>query len=131
MTYTSIIAPFDGVVAARNIDTGTFVRSAAQGAGASLFTLKKIDRLRLVIDVPEAEAARIQVGMPIEVQIHSIQGSLPDVTVSRMADAIRADTRTMRVEADIDNGNGHLMPGMYAKAAIPLPAPPTAKPGGA
>lgn len=123
IAYTHVTAPFDGVITARRIDLGAFVRSAAQGATMSLFTVEKIDRLRLVIDIPEADAALVRVGMPLSIRIQSVQAPLPDVMISRISDSVRADTRTMRAEADIDNADGRLMPGSYAKVTFHLPAP--------
>lgn len=128
ITYATITAPFDGIIASRNVDPGALVRSSAQAAGPALFVLKKIDRLRLAIDVPEDLAPLIHVGAEVEV---CVGGEAPfSVQVSRRAQAIRADTRTMRVEADIANQQGRLLPGMYARVTIRLPATAIPKPGG-
>jgi HlyD family secretion protein len=118
--YTSVTAPFDGVITARRVDPGAFVRSAAQGATMSLFTVEKIDRLRLVVDVPEAEAAMVRVGATLEAQVQQAKASPLNLSIARTADSIRSDTRTMRVEADLDNTDGSLLPGMYAKVTIHL-----------
>lgn len=129
INYTTITAPFDGTVSARNVDTGAFVRSAAQSAGAPLFTLKTTHRLRVVIDVPEEQAALVHPGTPLDVQVQTLLGSALKLTVSRTANAIRSDTRTMRAEADLDNSEGRFIPGMYAKVVIHLQPEPAAQSG--
>jgi HlyD family secretion protein len=118
IAYETIKAPFDGVVTRRNVDVGWFVRSAAQGATPWLLTLDKVDRVRAVIDIPEAEAPFVRAGTPVEIQVRSLDDPPLRATVTRTAMAIRSETRTMRAEADLKNEDGRLSPGMYAKVVI-------------
>ena len=62
MHYAQIRAPYGGLITRRWVDSGDFVASAAHGKSEPLFTMDRVDRLRLVFDVPEAESALIQVG---------------------------------------------------------------------
>jgi HlyD family secretion protein len=119
--YTTVKAPFDGVITRRGVDHGAFVRSAAQGATAWLLTVDKVDRLRVVVDVPEAEAPRVRPGTPVSIELNSLRGQLIKATVTRTAVAIRSDTRTMRTEIDLENKDGRLSPGMYAKVTLEMP----------
>lgn len=120
--YTTVKAPFDGVITRRDVDRGAFVRSAAQGAGLPLLALARVDRLRLVLDVPEVHAPVIRPGTEVRIQVRASGQQLLTGEVARIASALRADTRTMRAEVDLDNDDGALMPGMYARALIQLPA---------
>ncbi len=116
--YTRITAPFDGVITQRNVDHGAFVRSAAQAAGAPLLTLVKMDRVRLLIDVPEMSAPRVRVGTPATIQLRSIGETDLHAAVTRTALAIQPGTRTMKAQIDLDNHDGRLMPGMYARVLL-------------
>ena len=118
IAYETITAAFDGVITRRQVDVGWFVRSAAQGTTEWLLTLAKVDVVRVVIYIPEAQAAFVHIGTPVEVQIQSLDGPPFQATVSRTAVAIGAETRTMRAEVDLQNADGRLSPGMYAKVVF-------------
>ena len=120
IAYETVKAPFDGVITRRNVDVGWFVRSAADGGASWLLTLDKVDVLRVVIYIPEADAAFVHTGTPVEVQIQSLGGPPVTATVSRTAVAVGADTRTMRAEVDLKNDDRRLSPGMYAKVVVHL-----------
>lgn len=116
--YETIAAPFDGVITRRNVDLGWFVRSAAEGTGPWLLTLDKVDRIRVVIDIPEAEVPWVRTGTPVEIDIMSLKAPPLRATITRTAVAVRTDTRTMRAEVDLANADGRLSPGMYAKVIV-------------
>lgn len=119
--YTTITAPFDGVITRREVDHGDFVRSAAQGAGSPLLLIEKVDRLRLVVDIPEPQAPLVRVGTEVEFLIRANGGPAMKGKITRTASSLRSETRTMRAEIDLDNAGGELMPGMFAKVSIPMP----------
>ncbi len=122
MDYATIVAPFDGVVTKRLADPGTFVRSAAAGAGTPLLRLARTDRLRLVMDVAEPEVPFVAVGTPVEVQVPALGGEPLRTAVARTAGGLDPSTRTMRVEVDVENTGGRLLPGMYAHAILRIVA---------
>src|SRR4029079_4455392 len=68
LAYTQIVAPFDGVVARRQVNRGDLVQAAAatrtQPSGGSLFTLQRIDTIRVFCDVPEDHVPQLHVGDP-------------------------------------------------------------------
>lgn len=118
MEYSTIRAPFDGVVTARMVDPGDFVRSATQGDARSLVTVVNDGFIRLVIEVPESDVPFVHVGTKLEVQSDAL-GKEPMLTeVVRTAGALKEQTRTMRVEAQIDNSNHVIIPGLYARVAV-------------
>jgi HlyD family secretion protein len=118
MAYEAIKAPFNGVITRRNVNVGWFVRSAAQAVGPWLLTLDKVDVLRVVIYVPEAQARFVRIGTQVEIHIQSLDGPPIHSAVTRTAVATRPDTRAMRAEVDVRNEDGRLSPGMYAKVLL-------------
>jgi HlyD family secretion protein len=118
IAYETVAAAFDGVITRRNVDVGWFVRSAAQGNTSWLLTLDKMDVVRVVVYIPEAQAPFVRAGGAVQVQIQSFDAAPFPATVSRTAVAIGSDTRTMRAEVDLKNADGRLSPGMYAKVTF-------------
>ena len=124
MEYAVITAPFDGVISERFVDQGAFVRSAAEGTTTPLLCIVSTGRLRLTIDIPETSVSAIEVGTDVEVVIPAVGGASVQASISRTAYALDPATRTMRVEVDMDDQDGRLQPGMYAKVAILIDGTP-------
>jgi HlyD family secretion protein len=120
MEYALIRAPFAGVITQRNVDHGTFVRSAAKGVTMSLLQVAKTDRVQVVLEIPEVDAPFVRKGTPASIDVKALGGDAFPSTVSRTAAAMKVDTRTMRAEIDIDNTDGKLAPGMYATVVVQL-----------
>ena len=120
MGYAAIRAPFDGVITDRLVDPGAFVRSAAEGATTSLLRIAQIDRIRLALDIPEPDAPFVRRGTEVDITVKALDGEPIRASVTRTAVALKANTRTMRVEVDIDNADGRLAPGMYAQVVVKL-----------
>ena len=126
MEYATIRAPFDGTITVRNVDHGTFVRSAAGGSAASLLRIVKTDKIRLILDIPESDVQDVHVGTRVSINVKAMRQEPFEATVTRTAGTLRVETRTMRVEVDIDNTDGRFTPGMYAQVAVTLGANPQA-----
>lgn len=120
MEYAKIHAPFDGTISHRGIDTGDFVTSAASSKDKadSLFTLNRIDRFRIVFDVPESAATRIRPGQKVELKVDSIRDHLFKGEVKRTTGELDIRTRTLRVEAEVTDDMARLLPGMYGSIQI-------------
>ena len=116
--YLRVTAPFGGVVTERSVHVGSLT---GPGTGAShLVRLEQVDRLRLVTPVPESYAAGVVKGADVRFSVSAYPGEIFTAVISRPALSISAETRTMAVEADVDNREGRLAPGMYAQVAWPL-----------
>jgi multidrug efflux pump subunit AcrA (membrane-fusion protein) len=126
--YATIRAPYDGIITRRLLDTGTFVQSAASGKPSPLFTVVRVDPLRIVADVPETEAAWVRIGQKASF-LH--QGQPLTGTVVRFADALDSGTRTMRTEIELDAPVTTLRPGMFSAVVFPMTLPTTALVAGA
>lgn len=120
LKYATITAPFDGVITARNFDPGAFVRSAADGQTTPLFGLARTDKIRLVLKIPEPDAPFVHAGTKVEIYLPGLKSEIFRAAITRTAIALDSGTRTMRAEVDIDNTNGRLAHGMYARVAVKL-----------
>jgi RND family efflux transporter MFP subunit len=120
-SYENVYAPFDGVITVRNTDVGHLINAGAGGPAAELFHMTAIksvahlcrgagDRLSRDADWrnPHGDARRI---------------SRPDFhgTLVRTDNAINPASRTLRVEVDVDNADGKLLPGSYVFVHFTLP----------
>ncbi len=125
--YTSITAPFAGVITKRYADKGTMIQAGTSSTTQALplVRLAEDDHLRLVIPVVESVVPRIQVGGPVDVQVPSLNRSFAG-TISRFSDQVDTTTRTMHVEVDVPNPTRTLVPGLYALATIVLDRIPNA-----
>ncbi len=116
LRYLRVSAEFDGVITERLIHEGSLVGPESKGA-TPMFRLEQIDRLRLVVAVPEALAGGIRRGTRVQFTVSTYPGERFTGVVARPALSIDSKTRTMPVELDVTNTGGRLMPGMYAEVA--------------
>ncbi|WP_175682299.1 efflux RND transporter periplasmic adaptor subunit [Burkholderia cenocepacia] len=126
VSYESVTAPFDGVITARNVDVGTLVTAGgtpgSPGLSGELFHLEQTDTLRVFVDVPQDSATGVSIGTSVYLTTPQYPGRRFAAQVARSAGAIDPVTRTLRVEIDVDNRDGALMPGAYAQAHLVLPS---------
>jgi RND family efflux transporter MFP subunit len=118
--YQSVVAPFDGVITARNIDIGSLVQADAT-SGTFLFTLMKSDELRIQLYVPQDEALGVTPGVEAIVRVPEIPGRDFPGTVTRIADALQPGTRTLLTEIDVPNPDRVLSPGLYCNVELKIP----------
>jgi multidrug resistance efflux pump len=118
LEYANIKAPYDGIVVRRTCERGTFVQSAASGKPEPLFTIARVDRLRIVSDVPESEAGLVTVGQPALFHTDGSRVQPLSGKVARLAGGLDSATRTMRVEVELDGPGPGLRPGMFGSLSI-------------
>lgn len=117
-SFEQVYAPFDGVVTARNVDTGQLIN---QGAGAELFHMQALETLRVYTNVPQVYSQSVKRGMKIALTFPEHPGKTFLGTLVRTADAIDPVSRTLLVEIDVDNRSGELMPGSLAQVHFKTP----------
>jgi RND family efflux transporter MFP subunit len=120
VSYEQVVAPFPGIITARNIDIGSLVSEGSNSSIPVLYKLAKIDRMRIFVDVPQADSKYIHVGQMGNIEVRELPGRTFTATVTRFAEAIDVDSRTMRTEVQLDNPKGELLPGMYAEVRFDL-----------
>jgi RND family efflux transporter MFP subunit len=81
--------------------------------------LAQVSVLRLVLPVPESLAPQIHLKDPVKVYVQALNQQI-EGKVSRFADSLDLQTRTMQTEIDCENRDGHLMPGMYTETVLAL-----------
>jgi len=131
--YTHIVAPFNGVVTARFVDPGALIQasghagasetegsSAGKGNSGPILAVADIDTLRVYVYVTEEETSLIKAGLPVTLRLREFPGREFKAAVTRFANALDLSTRTMLVEADIENQKHELYPGMYADVTLEL-----------
>ncbi len=120
MSYAQLRAPFAGLITHRSVDTGAFVASAVGHGSAPLFTLSRVDRLRIVVDIPESQAPLIRLGQTATLVVDALKGQSFRGAVQRTAGVLDPRTRTLRVEAELDAPTDQLRPGMFGSLTIDL-----------
>jgi RND family efflux transporter MFP subunit len=121
LAYSRITAPFAGVITHRYADTGAMIQAgtASQTQAMPLVRLSQVDRLRLVLPVPESVVPRVRVGTPVEVRVPALNRTFQG-RVARFAGRVQVATRTMDTEVDVPNPRGELTPGLYAYTTLTL-----------
>ncbi len=117
--FKEVVAPFDGTITERRIDIGNLVTAGSTSSTTSLYRIAQTSPLRVFVDVPQSSAGELmKPGVPAE--IRSGAGAVFEGNVSRSAESINAQARTMRVEVDIPNAKHELLPGTYVNVAFKL-----------
>lgn len=117
-SFEKVYAPFDGVVTAREVDTGQLIN---QGSGAELFHMQAIGTLRVYANVPQVYAQTLKRGMKIDLTFPEHPGKIFVGTLVRTADAIDPASRTLLAEIDVNNRSGELLPGSLAQVHFKTP----------
>lgn len=108
-----VYAPFSGFVAERNADLGEFAST-----NQKIATIVRTSVLRLRIDVPEQSIGKVQVGQGISLQVSAYPDRNFSGVVTRILPNVNATSRTLTVEADVENSQGLLKPGQFATVRI-------------
>jgi RND family efflux transporter MFP subunit len=118
--FANIVAPFDGVVTARNVDVGSLVK-AGENDGQPLFTVADIHQMRVYVPVPETYAAQLQDGMKATLELPEYPDRTFEATIATTSHAIDPKSRSLLVELLADNRDGLLAPGAFARIHFVLP----------
>jgi len=124
-SFEQIVAPFDGVITARNVERGDLVTTGSAAVGKPLFNIAQSGTLRIQIDVPQSDAVNIHDGQTANIDVKERLGREYTGTVIRSAGSLDSAARTMLTEVQIDNRDGSLLPGMYAQVKFTLAEPRT------
>ena len=124
-SWQRVLAPFSGAVIQRNVDVGALITagspvnntaaapSSVTGGANGLFEIAQIDSLRVFVNVPQAYAPNVTVGLPVQIAVRGQLGQPVMGKVTRTASAIDPGTRTLLTQVDIPNQSHRLLPGMF------------------
>jgi RND family efflux transporter MFP subunit len=122
MDYARITAPMAGVVTERFIDPGALVQAASSSRtqAAPVVSIARLDRLRVLVDVPEPNVRSCRRGTNAKVHVDAYPGESFPARVSRTGGVLDPGSRTLRVEIDVPNPGHRLRPGMVARVELEL-----------
>lgn len=119
-SFKRVLAPFNGVVTARNTDVGNLI-NAGQASGTELFRVADTHKLRVYAQVPEAYASATTTGLQAELHFAEYPGKAYPAETVRTSNALDPNARTLQVELQLDNDKGELFPGAYTEVHFKLP----------
>ncbi|HVC21161.1 MAG TPA: efflux RND transporter periplasmic adaptor subunit [Vicinamibacterales bacterium] len=119
--FSRIVAPFAGVITARNVDVGALIDSGS--SAKELFHIASTRTLRVYVDVPELYVREATPGLPAALTLAEWPGRRFTGRIVRTAGAIDVASRTMRTEIDVANPHEELLPGAYVQVHLELPTP--------
>jgi RND family efflux transporter MFP subunit len=112
-SYANVTAPFDGVVTSRRVEAGDMV-----APGMPLFTVEDLSRMKVEAQIPESRLAGLGPGASVEVDVPGAGGGR-SATVDAVLPAADPVTRTFTVRVVLDNSDGALRSGMFARLRLP------------
>jgi RND family efflux transporter MFP subunit len=113
-SYRVVVAPFDGVITVRNVDSGALVTSGS----TLLFRIAQTGTLRTYLNVPQVNASSVHRGDGASLTVSNLPGRKFNGAVARTANALDPASRTLLVEVHVPNRDGVLLPGMYAQVEL-------------
>jgi len=122
-SFKQIVAPFDGVVTARNTNLGALI-NAGNTAGQELFEVSDLHRVRIYVQVPQAFTANLRPGLKATFEMPQYPGQKYDATLVTTSSAVNATSRSMLVELQADNLDGKLVGGAYCRVNFQIPGDP-------
>jgi RND family efflux transporter MFP subunit len=134
VSYTRIVAPFDGIITGRFVDPGALIKAGGDqssfsaeegsthptGTTSPVVSLAMIDTMRIYVYVPQGVVSFIRRGTPATLTLQDHLKHLYTGVVTRFSDSLDLSTRTMLTEVDLQNPRHELYPGMYANVTLQL-----------
>lgn len=119
-SFKRVVAPFTGVITARNTDVGALI-NAGQSTGTELFRIADTHMLRIYVRVPEPFASVTQPGLEAALHFTEHPDRAFPAKIVRTSNSLDPALRTLQVELQLDNANGEIFPGAYAEVHFKLP----------
>ena len=119
--FKRLVAPFDGIVTARDTDIGALINVGAAG-GAELFVVSETKKLRVYVSVPQNDVPSVPPGTRATITVPEHPDKTYTGTVEASAQAVNPSTGTTLMQLIVDNSAGELMPGDYASIRLQIVA---------
>jgi len=120
--FKQVVAPYDGTITERRIDIGNLVTAGSSANTTLLYRMVKNDPMRVFVDVPQSAAGDMDTDVNASITAANIPDRVFEGKVTRTADAIDPQARTLRVEVDIPNHDQALVSGMYVDVSFDIPS---------
>jgi RND family efflux transporter MFP subunit len=111
--FKRLVAPFDGIVTARETDVGSLINAGAAG-GAELFVVSETQKLRVYVNVPQNLVPSVPSGTRVTIRVPEHPDKSYSGTVEASAQSVSPSTGTTLMQVIVDNSAGEMMPGDYA-----------------
>jgi RND family efflux transporter MFP subunit len=121
-SFKSIVAPFDGVVTARNTDIGALINVGT--TGPALFEVSDLHRVRIYVQVPQAFSGQLHPGLKATLEMPQYPGQPFDAVLVSMSHAMNPTSRSMLVQLQADNPDSKFFAGAYCQVHFQLPSDP-------
>lgn len=108
-----ITAPIAGFIKDRLVSQGLFLRS-----NTPVVIIVQNSPLKLRVDVPESAVAFVRSGRPVQLQVDAFPGRTFEGRISRISPSVDQQSRTLKIEAIVNNPDGSLKPGFFARVTI-------------
>lgn len=114
LSYLDIVAPCDGIVARKMIETGNMANP-----GMPLLVIEQTGQVKVVAHLGEKDVSSVKVGDTVLVNVSSVAGAEFETTLTKVIPTANPGSRTYDVEALLDNADGRLRSGMFARVKVP------------
>ena len=122
--FKDVTAPFDGIITERRVDIGDLVTAGSTSSTTSLYAIAQSDQIRVFVDVPQSAGVGLRQGTVAKVTTNEYADRTFQGKVTRTSESLDPHARTMRVEVDLSNTDGALLPGMYVQVGFDIPTRP-------
>ena len=122
--FKQVVAPFDGVVTARETDIGALINAGSNGTARELFSVADIHKVRIYVKVPQRLTGNIHPGLTAELRLPQYPGKVFTAKATTTSRSVNTSSRTLLLELQADNPDGLLQPGTYVEAELNLPSDP-------
>jgi RND family efflux transporter MFP subunit len=117
--FKRLVAPFDGIITARETDVGALINAGAAG-GAELFVVSETRKLRVYVSVPQNSVPSVPPGTRATIRVPEHPGAVYTGTVEASAQAVTPSTGTTLMQIIVDNAAGEMMPGDFASIHLDI-----------
>lgn len=108
------------------MDPGALIQAGANSSGSPMVSVASIDQVRVYISVPEVNVSQVTRGVAAKVRLDAFPGRQFTGTVTRFADAVDPQSRTMKTEIDLPNPGHRILSGMFGSVTLELATQPNA-----
>jgi RND family efflux transporter MFP subunit len=119
--FKRLIAPFDGIVTARDTDIGALINVGSTG-GVELFVVSATNKLRVYVNVPQNYVPSVPPGTKATIRVPEHPEKTYSGTVEASAQSVDPTTGTTLMQLIVDNSSGEMMPGDYASIQLHVAA---------